>query len=373
MAQAAAEKVLSVPGSLPRPSAVLAAVPDAVLLIDGEATIRSVNPAAEQLFALGAEVLRGRPLEEVVSPDSALVALVAQARHEQTAISEYGVRLSSPRAPERLVDLQAAPVSEFPDFIVVTLRERSIAHKLARQLTFRGATRSLAGLAAALAHEVKNPLSGIRGAAQLLEQTVAASDRRLTRLITEETDRICQLIDRMEAFSDRRPLRRESVNIHEVLERVRLVAQTGFGKGIRFIERYDPSLPPVQGDRDQLIQVFLNLVKNAAEAVPRKGGQITLTTSFEPGLSVAAGASQSRLRLPLVVTVEDNGPGVTEDMAPHLFEPFVSGRPGGTGLGLPLAARIVGDHGGFIEADSRPRRGVFRVLLPVDTGAGGEG
>ncbi|MFQ5984271.1 MAG: nitrogen regulation protein NR(II) [Alphaproteobacteria bacterium] len=368
-----ARKVLPVPDPVPGPGAVLAVLPDAVLLVDGEATIRYVNGAAEQLFALGAGVICDRPLEEVVSPDSALVALVAQARCEQTAISEYGVRLSSPRTPERVVDLQAVPVDEFPDVVVVTLRERSVAHKLAHQLTFRGAARSLAGLAAALAHEVKNPLSGIRGAAQLLEQSVAGGDRSLARLITEETDRICRLVDRMEVFSDRRPLRREPVNIHEVLERVRLVAQTGFGKGVRFVERYDPSLPSVYGDRDQLIQMFLNLVKNAAEAVPRKGGEITLTTGFEAGLSVAMAGSQSRLRLPLVVTIEDNGPGVAEDMAPHLFEPFLSGRAGGTGLGLPLAASIACDHGGVIEFDSRPRRTVFRVLLPVDTGAGGEG
>ena len=155
--------------------------------------------------------------------------------------------------------------------LVLTLQERSIADKIDRQLTHRNAARSVTAMAAMLAHEVKNPLSGIRGAAQLLEENAGAADRELTRLICDETDRICALVDRMDVFSDRRPIEREPVNIHEVLERVRSAAQSGFARHVRFIEEYDPSLPPVHGNRDLLIQTFLNLVKNAAEAAPDAG------------------------------------------------------------------------------------------------------
>ena len=226
-------------------------------------------------------------------------------------------------------------------------------------------------MAAMLAHEVKNPLSGIRGAAQLLEENLAPSDRELTRLICDEADRIVALVNRMEVFSDRRPLDRGPVNIHEVLDRVRLVAQSGFARHVRFIEEYDPSLPPVFGNRDALIQVYLNLVKNAAEAVPSQGGEIQVATSYQHGVRLAVAGTDTRLHLPLLVTVTDNGEGIPEDLRPHLFDPFVSTKHHGTGLGLALVAKVIDDHGGVIEFDSQPRRTVFRVCLPMASAENG--
>jgi two-component system nitrogen regulation sensor histidine kinase GlnL len=218
---------------------------------------------------------------------------------------------------------------------------------------------------------VKNPLSGIRGAAQLLEQNASPADRELTRLICDEADRICALVDRMDVFSDQRPLERSALNIHEVMERVRRAAGSGFARHVRFIEDYDPSLPPVHGNRDLLIQVFLNLVKNAAEAVPEKGGEIELSTSYQHGVRLAVAGSESRVHLPLVVSVVDNGEGIPEDIRAHLFDPFVSTKHNGKGLGLALVAKVVGDHGGVIEFDSQPRRTTFRVYLPVAPQGGG--
>jgi two-component system nitrogen regulation sensor histidine kinase GlnL len=220
-------------------------------------------------------------------------------------------------------------------------------------------------MAAMLAHEVKNPLSGIRGAAQLLEQDADEAGRELTQLICDETDRIVALVNRMEAFSEHTTISRGEVNIHEVLDRVRKVAQSGFARHTAIREEYDPSLPPVHGDRDLLLQVLLNLVKNAAEAVPANGGEIVLTTAYRHGLRFAAPGGDGRRHLPLMVSVADNGAGIPEDLMPHLFDPFVTTKRNGTGLGLALVAKVIGDHGGVIEFDSQPRRTVFRVFLPI--------
>jgi two-component system nitrogen regulation sensor histidine kinase GlnL len=224
-------------------------------------------------------------------------------------------------------------------------------------------------LASMLAHEIKNPLSGIRGAAQLLEQSAADDDRQLTRLICDETDRIVKLVDRMEVFGDKRPVEREPVNIHVVLDHVKRLAHSGFARHIRFVEEYDPSLPPVLANRDQLVQVLLNLVKNATEAIgDAADGEIQLTTAFRPGVRLSVPGSNTRVSLPLEFCVRDNGPGVPEDLMPHLFDPFVTSKPSGSGLGLALVAKIVGDHGGIVECESLPRRTTFRVLMPIFVG-----
>ncbi|HKF73210.1 MAG TPA: ATP-binding protein [Stellaceae bacterium] len=349
---------------------ILAALPDPVLVIGGSGLIEYANAAAEQFFGASAPTFLGAPLADLVPPDSPLLALLGSVRRSGHSVSEYAVSLETPRLGSRIVTIQAAPLAEEGDRLVVTLQERSMAHKIDRQLTHRSAARSVTGMAAMLAHEVKNPLSGIRGAAQLLEENLNHADRELTRLICDEADRIVALVDRMEAFSDRRPLERGAVNIHEVLNRVRLAAQSGFGRHVHFVENYDPSLPPVYGNRDALIQAFLNLVKNAAEAVPSSGGEVQISTAYQHGVRLAVSGTDARLHLPLVVEVADNGEGIPEDLRPHLFDPFVTSKHNGTGLGLALVAKVIDDHGGVIEFESEPRRTVFRMFLPMATSEG---
>jgi two-component system, NtrC family, nitrogen regulation sensor histidine kinase GlnL len=355
----------------PRPpdaAGVLSALPVPVVVLSAENRFRFANQAAEQFFGLSSAQLTAIHLMDILPEDNPIFALVAQVRRAEVTISEYGLVLESPRIKKHGVIVQGAPLPEEPGAVVLTLQDVSAARNLDRQLTFRSAARSVTGMAAILAHEVKNPLSGIRGAAQLLEASVADEDRELTVLIRDEADRIRDLVDRMEVFSEK-PIERGAVNIHRVLERVRRLAETGFAPHVTFKEIYDPSLPSVLGNRDQLVQVLLNLVKNAAEAITSgesaTHGEIVLSTAYRHGMRLALPGGSQRMHLPLVVTVRDNGPGIPEDIMPNLFDPFVSSKPSGSGLGLALVAKIVADHGGLIEVESRPGRTEFILHLPM--------
>jgi two-component system, NtrC family, nitrogen regulation sensor histidine kinase GlnL len=347
---------------------LLAALPHPILVLGDDDRVLYANAAAESFFSLSLGVLTRQTLPDIVAFSSPLGALVGQVRRTGAAVNEYSIEVGLPRSgTHKLVDVHAGAIAERPGLIVLMLQQRSMAQMIERQLTHRGAARSVSGLAALLAHEIKNPLSGIRGAAQLLEPGVKEEDRALTQLICTETDRIRNLVDRMEVFGDERPLGTEPVNIHQVLDHVKRLAETGFLGNARVSVEFDPSLPPVPGNRDKLIQAFLNLVKNAAEAIAegREPGRIVLRTAFRPGMRLAVPGTGARVSLPLMIEVEDNGPGVADSLKPHLFDPFVTTKRTGSGLGLALVAKIIGDHGGVIECESVPKHTVFRVLLPL--------
>ncbi len=353
---------------------ILQSLQQPVLLCGPNSEILMANYAAETFFGASSSVLTRQSLADLIAFGSPILSLVETVNARRAPRTEYRMRVGSSRFGEdRNVDVFAAPLSEHEGRVALLFQERTMADTIDRQLVSRGAARSVTGLASMLAHEIKNPLSGIRGAAQLLEQSVSEDEIPLARLIRQETDRIVALLDRVDVFGDDRPLERTPINIHDVLEHVRLLAKSGTARTIAFSEDYDPSLPSVLGSRDQLIQVFLNLVKNAAEALAKTSNpEIRISTAFRPGIRISVVGMPDRISLPLEIVIEDNGPGVPSEMTPFLFDPFVTTKTNGSGLGLALVAKIIGDHGGVIDADSRPGRTRFRILLPVvDSATGG--
>ena len=349
---------------------LLAALPYPIIVVGEENRVTYANAAAEVFLSTSLALLKRETFETVVAFGCPLITLIEQVRRTGQTVNEYAIEMMTQKfTAAKLVDVHAGPLPEHSGSVILMLQQRTMAQMIERQLTHRAAARTVSGMAAVLAHEIKNPLSGIRGAAQLLEPGLNDEDRALAQLICSETDRIKNLVDRMEVFGDERPLATEPVNIHDVLDHVRRLSETGFARGLRFIEDYDPSLPPVLANRDKLVQAFLNLVKNASEAIGERGrehGRIVLSTAFRPGVRLTVPGSNVRISLPLSISIEDNGQGVPEHLKPHLFDPFVTTKRNGTGLGLALVAKIIGDHGGIIECESENKRTIFRVLLPME-------
>ena len=343
-------------------------LPNPVLTVDANGTIVEVNSAAEDFLGASQRQLSGQSLAALAGEDSRLTDLVRQVLRQGVKMAEYGVELGWPEQPARLVDLHAAPIvdrgAERAAGAVVMIHPRAIVETMDRSLSHRNAARSVAGMAQMLGHEIKNPLAGISGAAQLLQMNLSGEDRELTALIREEAERIGALVSRVEQFGEIAPGRYQPVNIHDVLDRACRSAKAGFAAHVRFSQDYDPSLPPTLGDADQLMQVMLNLLKNAAEATPKVGGIITVRSSYRAGMKVATPTGR-RESLPLQITITDNGSGVPEDLLRDIFEPFVTAKSSGSGLGLALVSKIISDHGGVIACESEPGRTQFRLLLPV--------
>jgi two-component system nitrogen regulation sensor histidine kinase GlnL len=341
------------------------ALPAAVVVVDGEGRCRTLNAAAENLLQAGRKTLLGRRLSDVIPADSPLFALIEESRLGGSAVSDAEMSIDGPRLHLEHVSVEAAPLGDRHGSVVLAMRDRSLAHRMARQGAAAEAAQSVRAMAGMLAHEIKNPLAGIRGAAQLLESKVGPQEAALAALIREESDRIVALVNGVEIFADDRAPALSVMNVHEALDHVGKLARVSFARHVALREYYDPSLPPVRGNRDLLIQIFLNLVKNAAEACQGSDSEIVVTTSYQAGFRIGERNKAHRQPRRIAVTIADNGPGVPEALLGNLFDPFVTGKPGGRGLGLPLVVKLVRAHDGVIEFSSRPGATRFTVLLPI--------
>ncbi|PRD34256.1 PAS domain-containing protein [Gemmobacter lutimaris] len=348
----------------PVPGVIWASLPIPALLVDERGGILETNPAAELFLNASARSLKGQPVFDRIHIDAEMDEAFARARANQSALFINDVDVTTGERPPVQCTVQIAPMADNPDVLMLLISPREIADRLGRAGAAKTAAKSAIGMAEMLAHEIKNPLAGIAGAAQLLSMGLSTEDRELTDLIVEETRRIVKLLEQVEQFGNVRPPERRVVNIHDALDRARKSAMMGFAAKMRFVEEYDPSLPPTHADPDQLMQVFLNLIKNAAEAAGPEGGTITLRTRYDLSLRLRRRDGTGRA-LPLQVEIIDDGPGLPPGIAAEIFEPFVSGKENGTGLGLALVSKIVTEHEGWIGVDSVPGRTVFRVSLPV--------
>ncbi|MDT8757973.1 ATP-binding protein [Sphingomonas psychrotolerans] len=339
---------------------LFAALPVAVLVIDPDGRIAHANSACELLLNHSEATMVGRPYDAVLRPPEDYAD-----RRDGHGFAAFDIEVEAIRGPRIRVDFVETLIADQPGWRIVTLHHAPQSRRVAQGADRTAGARAAVGAAAMLAHEIKNPLSGIRGAAQLLAS--GSEERELTQLITTEVDRIVALIDRMQDFTDTRPLNLAPTNIYPLLDHARRVALAGFARDIVIEEHFDPSLPPVLVDPDAFLQVLLNLLKNAAEALGEVAApRITLATAYRHGMSVSTGPGRPRQPLPIEILVMDNGPGAPADIAEHLFEPFVSGKPEGKGLGLPLVEKLVRDMGGIVQyaRERDPEVTVFRILLP---------
>ena len=345
------------------PETIWQSLPTPAVLIDAADRIVSVNPAAEGFLKASMRQVARAPVFDTFAIDAPMEEQTVRVRHEQSPVFLNNVDVGSGQTAPVNCNIQLAPLADNPGEVLMLFTPRIFADRLGRSNSVKSAAKSAIGMSEMLAHEIKNPLAGITGAAQLLAMNLGAEDREMTDLIVSETRRILALLEQVEQFGNLRPPEKRVVNLHDFLDKAKRSAAVGFAAHMTLVEDYDPSLPPTYVDADQLLQVFLNLLKNAAEAREGAPGQITLRTFYD--LSQRLRRTDSAVSLPLNIEVIDDGPGLPPEITEDIFEPFVSGRENGTGLGLALVSKIISDHQGWVSVDSVPGRTVFRISLPV--------
>ena len=349
---------------------VMDVLPFPIVLLDRDDSFIWLNHAGEQFFKSSLSILSGTRLDRLIPKDSQIFSLIRRARQSGTSVEDKAITFVGPRIGLRGASIQLVPfpLSDFDEpVILMTLQERTGAEQLATQQNFKGAALSMSRMSALLAHEIKNPLAGIKGAAQLLEMELPEAHHELSHMIVSETDRITSLLQRIENLSSDAPVRFETVNIHEVLDHCLKITSASFGRHLEIKRSYDPSLPDIQADREMLVQCFINLFKNSSEAT-EEGDSLSLQTSYSLTRYVTTETSRKLIHLPLQIAIKDSGKGVSDDLQAHIFEPFVSNKSGGSGLGLAMVASVIADHGGAIAMHSSPKGSCFTLNLPITQG-----
>lgn len=343
---------------------IWASLPVPAFVTDETDTIIEANPASEQFLNASAKSILGAPVLDRLAIDAPLEGAFSRVRNDHSALFINNVDVSGGNKAPIQCNIQIAPITGASGHILIIMEPRQLADRLGRSHSVKSSARSVIGMAEMLAHEIKNPLAGITGAAQLLSMNLSAEDLELTDLIVAESRRIVTLLEQVEQFGNLRPPERKPVNVHDLLDRARKSASVGFAASMKITEEFDPSLPPTYVDGDQMLQVFLNLLKNATEANDKDPGHIRIRTFYDLSLRLRR-KDGSGNPLPLQVEIIDDGPGLPPEIAADIFEPFVSGRENGTGLGLALVSKIISEQEGWITVDSVPGRTVFRISLPI--------
>ena len=339
-------------------------IPYPAFVISKNNIIVTANSAAETYCLSSIRHIKNKPVANYLGANSIILNSVDQARNTLVSVTLYNVEVFWLNKSSSTHDVISAPMNSSDENVLLLFHPHGMSKKMNRSLAHRSAARSVTGMAAMLAHEIRNPLAGISGAAQLLESSVSLDDKELLEIVKTEVNRVESLIDRFQTFGDLTPIKQEPVNIHDILSQAKRAAGAGFAQKIEIVENYDPSLPLVKGDPDLLLQVVQNLLKNAAEAVPVASGQIIIETGFKQGVKLNIG-NFTKENLPLQFSIIDNGPGVPEQIKEDLYDPFVTSKSTGSGLGLSLVSKIISDHGGVVEYSRVNERSIFSVLMPV--------
>ena len=328
------------------------------------------NYAAEVFFERSRHLLLKSQLSDFFLEDSPIFGLLRRLSAGRQSVSDQEMTLISPRLGKKLVTIHMATHGEEKNTIV-SLQLREMADQLRGQSLSRGAALSMSKMTSLLAHEIKNPLAGIKGAAQLIELDGNKEQTELSGLIVEEVDRIAELLNRIESMAGGSKLNFVPLNVHEVISHVIAVTQASFGRDIIIEREFDPSLPDILGDRALLIQAFLNLLKNACEACHQTTdkGVVRIITSYALNNITSSSAQAREKFLPLQIDIIDNGPGIAEGLRDILFEPFISNKADGSGLGLAVVASAIADHGGLVSVQSQEGQTHFQILLPLSEAA----
>lgn len=339
----------------------------AVLMLDQDMRVLYINPSAESLLETSGRRMRGIPITEVfVEPDAALQTLMAAAASGH-AYTKREAEFLLPTGTQIRVDYSVSPFPGDSSALLLEVQPRDRLLRITREEEMLAQQETTRILVRGMAHEIKNPLGGIRGAAQLLDRELTSDAHKdFTKVIIEEADRLRTLVDRM--LGPNKAVQKSESNIHEILERVRTLLEAESDGTLAFERDYDPSLPEFQGDKEQLIQAFLNIARNAMEALtqnPREGisPRITFRTRSLRQFTIG----HTRHRLVARVDIIDNGPGIPKDLLQNIFYPMISGRANGTGLGLAITQSIIGQHAGLVECESEPGRTDFIVFIPLES------